>query len=331
MLTILSVIIGLVFVLLLFSLLTSTVMEIIAAILSLRGKHLLETLKNMLGSKVGDFVQHPFFQQLSYASTGKTKLTPYSLPSWISKDTFSSILCDIIGSEDEAEMAQKIKNMPESDFKRLLLYLLRESDGSIEGFRKKVESWFDQVMERATDWYKRSTKWWLFSIGLALAALFNADTIQIYKSLSANSTLREDFVNLAIDYTAKNDSVAAMDLNKPLEQSTATAKDLVATYQHVVQSPLGLGWTDQQGGGNLPWWLIKLAGFILTGIAVTFGAPFWFGVLNKLISIRSVGSPNKQAAVEADRNEEDSAKTESAPPTTPKDNKSARKGSKAVG
>lgn len=334
MLTILSVVIGLVFVLLLFSLLTSTVMEIIAAFLSLRGKHLLKTLENMLGGKIGEFLKHPFFQQLSYATTGKSGITPYCLPGWVNKGTFSSILFDILGSEDETEMAQKIKNLPDSDLKRLLQYLLRESDGTIAGFKKKVEHWFDEVMERASDWYKRATKWWLFGVGLALAAAFNADTIQIYKSLSANSTLRQDFVNIATEYTEKHDRVAPLDLNKPLEQATTEAKELIQTYKNVVESPLGLGWTEQQGGGSIPWWLIKLAGLILTGIAVTFGAPFWFEILKKLISIRSSGSPAYQppagpppystgGATPSPQTDEES--------TGPRDTKSARKSTKAVG
>ena len=50
---------------LLFSLLASTVMELIAGYLSLRGKQLVEAIKGMIGSETCDeFIEHPFFQQL---------------------------------------------------------------------------------------------------------------------------------------------------------------------------------------------------------------------------------------------------------------------------
>jgi len=290
MLSILSVIIGIVFVLLLFSLLASTVMEIVSAMFSLRGKHLLQTLQNMLGDKTNVFLEHPFFRQLSYASRRKAGITAYSLPSWVNKNTFSSILTDLLQAGNGGNLEQRIDAMPDGDLKQLLLYLYRQSDGSVEGFKNKVENWFDEVMERASDWFKRSTKWWLFSIGLVLAFIFNADTIQIYKSLSANTALRDDFANLAEQYAQTHDSVATMDLNNPLEQALPEFKEIAQVYKETVQSPLGLGWTAEQASGDFMHWLIKIAGFILSGIAVTFGAPFWFEALKKLISIRPSGA-----------------------------------------
>ena len=47
----LNVVIGLVFVMLLLSLLATTIMEILSAVLSLRGKNLEKALKNMIGGR----------------------------------------------------------------------------------------------------------------------------------------------------------------------------------------------------------------------------------------------------------------------------------------
>jgi hypothetical protein len=290
MLSILSVIIGLVFVLLLFSLLTSTVMEIVAAMLSLRGKHLLVTLQNMLGEKSEVFINHPFFRQLSYAAHRSKKggLTNYKLPAWVSKSTFSTILYDILHEEEGENLQSKIDKMPDDDLKKLLTYFLRNSDGTVQGFQGRIEHWFDEVMERSSDWYKRALKWWLFGVGMILAVLFNADTIQIYQSLSANSANADAIVKAAETFSAGRQNVAAPDFSKGLDQAIPEFKALANTYKSVVQSPLGLGWNENENGqGGLPWWLVKLAGMILTGIAVTFGAPFWFEVMKKLLSIRS--------------------------------------------
>jgi hypothetical protein len=286
MLNILSVIIGIVFVLLLFSLLASTVMEIVAALLSLRGKHLLYTLKNMLGDKTDAFLQHPFFQQLSYAAHRRSNISSYSLPSWITKGTFSSILTDLLSAENGNDLSEKLQAMPEGNLKQLLLFLYRQTDGTVIAFKNKIESWFDEVMERASDWYKRSMKWWLFGIGLCLAILFNADTIRIYQSLSSNASMREDLDKLAVQFVQSRDSVAGMDLNKSLDQSIPEFQELSETIKDAVQSPLGLGWTAEQTQNTFMEWMVKLLGFIITGIAVTFGAPFWFEALKKLINIR---------------------------------------------
>jgi hypothetical protein len=289
LLTILSIVIGIVFVLLLFSLLASTVMEMVAALLSLRGRHLLSTLRNMLGDETERFLMHPFFRQLSYAAHRKTSVSAYSLPGWINKSTFSSILADLLYANDGSSLEQRILQLPESEMKNLLLYLYRQTDGSAEQFKAKIENWFDEVMERASDWYKRSTKWWLFGIGLIMATLFNADTIQIYSSLSANSTVRNDFMELAGQFVQTHDSVPTLNLNRSIDQVLPEFKEMAQTYKETIQSPLGLGWVGDMSGMDMSDWLVKILGFILTGISVTFGAPFWFEVLKKLISIRSAG------------------------------------------
>lgn len=50
-----------------------------------------------------------------------------------------------------------------------------------------------------------------------------------------------------------------------------------------------------------PWWvhlgriLLKIIGLLMTGLAVSLGAPFWFDMLNKVISIRAAGrSPEER-------------------------------------
>lgn len=60
--------------------------------------------------------------------------------------------------------------------------------------------------------------------------------------------------------------------------------------------------TNQTGG------TVTLIGWILTALAVSLGAPFWFDLLNKLVSIRQAGSKpedskdkNKTATVKADK------------------------------
>jgi hypothetical protein len=42
-------------------------------------------------------------------------------------------------------------------------------------------------------------------------------------------------------------------------------------------------------------WLMKLLGWILTTIAVSLGAPFWFDMLNKVMVIRATVKPTEKS------------------------------------
>lgn len=296
MFTALNIVIGLIFVLLLFSLLASTVMEVIAAILSLRAKNLRYTLENMLGEKMDDFVRHPLFRQLSFATSHRlaARLSPYNLPGHVSKDTFVSIIQDILESGDKDALTAKIQAMEEGEPKRMLQYMLRQSGGDPAAFKAYAERWFDEVMNRASEWYKRSLKWWLFGVGLTLATIFNADTIKIYKNISANATVQNFLVEMASNYAAKKDSMAGPNLNLSVEESIARMDSALQNVE-ALRSPLGLGWDVAAIQHSTPFdWLIKIIGLILTGIAVTMGAPFWFDLLRKMLAIRSGGMEKQQ-------------------------------------
>jgi hypothetical protein len=304
MLAILSIIIGIVFVLLLFSMLTSAVVEVYHAFFKSRGKHLRDTLTVMLGEKtVQEFMNHAYFQQLS-SVTHKPKLvsttdttspksdkqTPKvslsNLPIWIDKGTFSSILADILTKRDSNEtIQQRIDAIPDVNLRKVLDFLWRQSGDDIQLFQAKVENWFTEIMERAKDWFGDATKWRLFFIGLGLAGMLNADTVQIYKSLSANAATRDELVKVADSFVGARSSIPGIDTTKTYQQAKADFLEIKNLYTENVQSPLGLGW-----GQALPvdiWaWLTKILGWMLTGVAVTMGAPFWFEMLKKLLSLR---------------------------------------------
>jgi hypothetical protein len=291
MLATLNILISLVFILLLFSLLSSTVMEVIAAMLSLRSKHLRVTLENMLGEKMGDFLRHPLFKQLSYATNQRTRITDYSMPTYLGKGTFTAILQDIMDADSTQKLADQIKSLDEGDLKRMMQFMFRRAGGDPVKFQAEVEQWFDQVMERASDWYSRNIKWWLFGVGLVMATIFNADTIHMYQNISSNSSLQERLSSIATDYANNTDSVKGPNYKLSLTESVnhfAEMDSLLKTKIEPLRSPLGLGWDSGLPAKNqFWWWMVKLAGLILTGIAVTFGAPFWFNLLKKLVTLRT--------------------------------------------
>ncbi len=71
-----------------------------------------------------------------------------------------------------------------------------------------------------------------------------------------------------------------------------TLKEAVKELQGVQTAGIPLGWTAAPRGCE---WANKIIGLILTIFAISLGAPFWFDVLNKIVSIRSVGlSPEEK-------------------------------------
>lgn len=299
MLAILSIIIGIVFVLLLFSMLTSAVVEVLHAAFSYRGRHLRDTIEIMLGPEASKkFLEHSYFRQLSSATKPRSG---EKLPVWISKGTFSAILADILTEKgNDKNIQQRIDDIQNNDLRKVLDFLWRQSGDDVKVFQDKVENWYGEVMERAKDWFADATKWRLFFIGLTLAAVLNADTLQIYKSLSVNAAAREELVNTANAFAAAREKVPGIDTTKSVQQAQKDFLEVKQLFVESVQSPLGLGW-----GNALPtdiWaWLTKIVGWILTGVAVTLGAPFWFDLLRKLLSLRggaagAVNAGTSQAA-----------------------------------
>ncbi len=329
---ILEIIIGLVFVILLFSLLATTIMELISGIFALRGHNLIKGIKHILAHDGDDYLFKQFknselYKQLCARRSWSDQT--YRPPSYISSNSFWVILSSLIfrGTNDSIdEYKEKLEKAPignhlknvliqlaedaeKEDFLRRRIDKVRKSvefiqneevknqiisyaDGveeKVVSFKKKVEDWYDDVMDRTSGWYKRQTQLILFVLGMFIAIGFNVDIIQIYQSLSKNPELALKIANEAQAYVDNNPTLETQ-LNTEIVE--LLKRDIVA-----IQSPLGIGWdfkTVPSYGINE--WLLKLVGWFVTALSVTLGAPFWFDLLRKLVNIRSAGvKPNVAA------------------------------------
>src|SRR5262249_62277558 len=88
--------------------------------------------------------------------------------------------------------------------------------------------------------------------------------------------------------------------HEAVEARTAAASQAIVKNQTALQSlGLPLGWADRQNwpqgqGWPLYWdWLSKVMGLLVTAGAASLGAPFWFDVLSKVVSVRSAGEKPK--------------------------------------
>jgi hypothetical protein len=218
-------------------------------------------------------------------------------PAYISSDRFAKAL---IGSLDTstpipglADIRGTIEKLPPSNMKDALLSSLTVAGTDLDRFRKDVATWFDDSMERLGGAYKRQLKWISLIIGLLLAIIVNADSFEVGYALWSDNALRAQMVEIAGPIVTKGnqtpDAKTVSDVAKSFDDATTALR------------PLPIGWPARampawSDYGKAFWfWLTKLSGWIMTGIALSFGAPFWFDLLSKLVNIRGAGDKPPRA------------------------------------
>ncbi|WP_445245014.1 hypothetical protein [Microcoleus sp. OTE_8_concoct_300] len=193
------------------------------------------------------------------------------------------------------QIQDTLDSMPESLKRSLYVLAQRAEKGGgdaqeqLERFQKEIEIWFDQSMQRATGVYKRNAKGVAILLGTAIAIAANADTINITNRLSKDSMLRST-VNLYAQQLVEKNANTKLDT---LASLTKVQQDVDRALDNVA---LPFGWSepnrlerDRQGNLLWPAFIEKLFGWILSGVAISMGAGFWFEALNKIINIRNAG------------------------------------------
>lgn len=171
--------------------------------------------------------------------------------------------------------------------------MLDAADGDLERARKNVEAWFNSSMDRVAGWYKGRSQAVIFALGLLLVFLLNADTLAIGNSLAGNAALRQSLVSAA-EYSMKHRA------GDGKADTPKVLMDKVEELQNLGQRMgLPVGWdTDNPRtwpGRDWNRWLMKVAGLLMTALAIALGAPFWFDVLNKIMVVRSTVKPEEKS------------------------------------
>lgn len=291
---ILTVVIGIVFVLLLLSLLATTIMELLASFFHLRGRNLTKALHNMLASSdkgevlLKDFKNNSLYKHLSQQYSNNTQ----GPPSYMDSATFQSILFDIILKEEGVDkLKEKIDTLPDEDLRRVLNQLLRDADHNLDRFKGNIEKWYDDVMDRASGWYKRYTQKILIWVGILIALVFNADTFAIYSQLESDPQALQEVVALAENFAQNEENTLVRQADPEFEASLENLRSIVDNEINSIKSPLGLGWAESDFSNYGTYdWLAKVLGYLVTALAISMGAPFWFDLLRKIVNVRSSGA-----------------------------------------
>ncbi|MEM9219023.1 MAG: hypothetical protein AAGD25_32405 [Cyanobacteria bacterium P01_F01_bin.150] len=177
-----------------------------------------------------------------------------------------------------------------------------ELANEISQFEESVAKWFDRAMDRSSGVYKRNAKGIAFILGVIIAIVSNTDTFYILTRLSQDSTLRSTIVGAAEQLaneqsTLESGAVASTTGSGGDESVTEQLGEVKDAVQVALEDiPLPLGWTpqitEQQQKQAKDWrfpFLRRILGWLVTGIALSMGASFWYGIIGKIIDVRNAG------------------------------------------
>jgi len=227
---------------------------------------------------------------------------------------------------------------PPDGLKLAVQSALDSAGGELSAAQAALEQWFDGAMQRVAGAYKGRTQIWLLLIGMVTAALMNIDAVTVMQRLSTDDQLRDAVVAqagttlAACEKDPSKCTVAKPDA-APTPAATATSTDIKVQMDDIrevtaqmTQVGWPIGWTDgrpqpqfsllaTRAANHDPatayaamglwqrveWWLAIVGGWLITAIGVTFGAPFWFDLLNRFMVVRSTIKPDDKDGKEKNK------------------------------
>lgn len=317
--TVVDVAVGLFFVYGMLSSVCSVLNEYIQRIFDTRARQLERALQTLLDDRSGQL----FTKVKDHALIRVIAHSPKKLPSYLPSSTFSRALFDALVERVDGEhpltfkrVRDEILKLPDSsDVKAALLSLANSAENDIAALRGHVEKWFDDAMDRLSGGYKRHVTTWIFALGFLVAAGTNADSILLVQRLEHEDALRaavtaraEHAEAAASKPSADGQPAGAPDASR-LWADTEQLKELDLLFWDTTQltsaegeagHPLAMR-RPEWSASWLRWLVLKLAGLVMTGLAVSLGAPFWFDLLGRLVNLRATGAkPAKTAPSSAE-------------------------------
>jgi hypothetical protein len=305
---ILDVAIGMIFIYLVLALVVTSLSELISSWLKWRAKNLAAGVQRLLNSGPNqglarDLYNHPLVKSLFKGDNG---------PSYIPSQTFTLVLLDLISPVDPSrprtgtEIQAAIEKVPNKEVQTSLKVLWEEAQHEIGAFEESIEIWFNNSMERVSGWYKRKSQVINVVLAALVTTLANADSILIAKSLSSDPALRTALVAEAVSFAEQNTTESLAPEAAPAGSPEArrreeeAQKTLLGYREQIQKLGVPIGWVkadpnqpDAPDSRSVPvdfWgWVKKVLGLLLTAVAASLGAPFWFDMLNKVMNIRSSG------------------------------------------
>ncbi len=205
------------------------------------------------------------------------------------------------------------------EIRELIRPILAKSN-NFHMFQHELETWYNGYMEQVSGWFKRYAQGVVWAVSAIVALALNVDTIYLTDRLFNDNGLRERLVAAAIKTTQdkgesfgkdkdfvdylhehgsrliKSDTVGrkvifSIKPNLTSADSLVMQTDYVRFVQNEIADlklPIGWEWRNKSPHPQTAqngWYAVF--GWVLTAAALSFGAPFWFDLLLKLVNIRN--------------------------------------------
>ena len=283
---ILDVAIGLFFTFLVLSLIGTSVNEAFASAIRWRGRLLRGGLRKLLSD--GANGPAALFERVFGHGLVQT-LSNAGLPSYVPSSSFSLALFDALSDKGDGTLFSQIERgvatLPEGLARQSLVAMIVDARGDQEALRARVEKWFENAMDRLSGMYKRRVQLVHFVFGFVVALMFNVDSINIAQVLWHSADKRAAIALQAQAFTAAHAGISA-----------GAAPDAAQTLQQLGALPVPIGWSGVSLSREPIAWGYAIIGWLVTGFAVSLGAPFWFDLLQNLMNINVRGSGPKPGA-----------------------------------
>lgn len=249
--------------------------------------------------------------------------------SYITGKTFASALLASLDPANESMSLSTLEQMAKDPddhgvggiIANVLHTELVAADGNMQKLRDGLARWFDDSMEQISGAYTRRMKWISLGVGLVIAVALNANSITIAQRLWTNPALQQQAVTLAettvanpppgVQHNAGNATPSSQAAPRSPQASSSASEvtpategqsgmnnaDLAGQLNKMItdygdiQATFPLGYGSFTRPKSAEEWLIVIFGLVFTGVALSFGAPFWFDLLSRFVRIRNESDP----------------------------------------
>lgn len=289
------------------SLFVTIINEYVAQALDLRGRQLREAITRLIddpGIKEA-FALNPALQPYFDTSFSAGKLPSYIDPQALARLLLGVLYAGKTGGDALQRVTEAIEGLPDSSIKKQLHGLIATAGGSMDELLKATSDWADKSLTVLGEAYKRHLRAISLLVGLAVAGLLNIDTAVLVSHLYQHKESRDALSAVSVQITEKTDKVAfdaCLKMKTDEREKDPRCAELINLVEIVKnRKPLPEGIPIGWGDAPVTWKAIAshLPGWLLTALALSLGAPFWFDLLNKVVNVRhGIANPGTKKDVD---------------------------------
>ena len=262
------------------STLASHLLEMFVGLINSRGKQLRKRLESALGENAATAIYaDPLIRSLmgrgARIMPGAASPQP---PSYIEPELFARVVAKLSQASGNAvSESDVIKNIKES--------VAAATPAELE---PRIIEWFKAVNDRQNGAYTRWSFLRLLIIGFLFAAAMDIDTLHITGTIWKNPEVAE---NVAKELEQAAQLSKSGDLSQLSDEQRKKLQEAIASAWTQVRdtAPPAYAWQTRPSKLSSEPWASKVLGWLLTALATSLGAQFWFNIMSEVLKLRAAG------------------------------------------